>query len=316
MTKEQNLFRTSPEILRNQVKRWDKSIKLSDEGKVLIKDAEVLIMDCTYLSEMLYSLPNAKWIQTTWAGLELLMGSVDRTKPPPNFTLTRYVDPYFGELMSNYVIAQIINIERGFYVYHDAQKTATWSRPFFPDFRVLSDLTIGVLGAGKLGASVSSLLKKAGCSVLVFVRSSRSDGPTNNYDEVTTELNDVLEKCDYLVNVLPSTPETEGLLDGDVLKNCQKKPIFMNIGRGDIIKDSSIIKALKAGWISKAILDVFEVEPLPPDNPLWNTPEVYITPHIGAIPRIEGIAKFIAQNYMRYVKKEPLLNEVDWKKGY
>ncbi|CAL1285890.1 unnamed protein product [Larinioides sclopetarius] len=302
--------------LTDQVKRWDKSIKLSEEGKELIQDAEALVIDCTYLSELLYSLPNAKWIQTTWAGLELLMENVDKTKPPPNFVLTRYVDPYFGELMSNYVIAQIINIERGFYIYRDVQDTATWARPFFPDFRVLSDLTVGILGAGKLGASVGCLLKKAGCGVLVFVRNSRGVTSTDDYDEATTNLTDVLERCDYLVNVLPSTPATAGLLDGDVLKNCQKKPVFINIGRGDIIKESNIIKALNNGWISKAVLDVFEVEPLPPDSPLWRTPEVYITPHMGAMPRIEGIAKFIVQNYMRYAKKEPMLNVVDWKKGY
>ncbi|GIX72838.1 hypothetical protein CEXT_753891, partial [Caerostris extrusa] len=299
-----------------QVKRWDKSIKLSEEGKEVIKNAEALIIDCTYLSEMLHSLPNAKWIQTTWAGLELLMENIDMSKPLPNYTLTRFVDPYFGELMSNYVISQIINIERGMYVYRDAQKTATWSRPFFPDFRVLSDLTVGILGAGSIGSAVGRLLKKAGCRVLAFIRSPRDVTPSDDYDEATTNLNDVLESCDYLCNVLPSTPETQGLLDKDVLKHCLKKPVFINIGRGDIIKESNIIKALKEGWISKAVLDVFEMEPLPPDSPLWNFPEVYVTPHIGAIPRIEGIAKFIAENYVRYIRKEPMVNIVDWKKGY
>ncbi|GFT41511.1 hypothetical protein NPIL_166381 [Nephila pilipes] len=301
--------------LTDQVKRWDKGIKLSEEGKKMVKDAEILIMDCTYLSELLYDLPKAKWIQTTWAGVELLMENVDKSKAP-NFMLTRYMDSYFEELMSNYVIAQIINIERGMYMYRDEQKSTTWARPFFPDFRVLSDLIVGILGAGNLGCAVGRLLKKAHCHVLVFSRSPRNNTSCDDYNESTINLNDILEKCDYICNVLPSTPGTQGLLDNDVLKGCKKRPVFINVGRGDIIKESNIIKALKEGWISKAVLDVFEAEPLPADNPLWNTPEVYITPHIGAIPKIEGIADFIAKNYVKYVKKEPMMNIVDWKKGY
>ncbi|GFY70933.1 hypothetical protein TNIN_300931 [Trichonephila inaurata madagascariensis] len=301
--------------LTDQVKRWDKSIKLSEEGKIMVKNAEVLVMDCTYLSELLYDLPKAKWIQTTWAGVELLMENVDKSKVP-NFMLTRYMDSYFEELMSNYVIAQIINIERGMYTYRDEQKSATWSRPFFPDFRVLSDLTVGILGAGNLGCAVGRLLKKAGCHIVVFTRSPRKNTSCDDYNEATTNLKDILEKCDYICNVLPSTPGTQGLLDDDVLRGCQRNPVFINVGRGDIIKDCNIINALKEGWISKVVLDVFEVEPLPATNPLWTTPEVYITPHIGAIPKIEGIAEFIAKNYVNYVKKEPMMNIVDWQKGY
>ncbi|KAG8186189.1 hypothetical protein JTE90_008719 [Oedothorax gibbosus] len=311
LPKECNLVIVPP---TDTVKRWDQGIPLSEEIMSRISDAKVLVVDCTYLADILYKLPNAKWIQTTWAGLELLMGKIN-TNQPPNFTLTRYVDPYFGELMSNYVIAQIINIERGFYLYHDKQKTAEWSRPFFPDFRVLSDLTVGILGAGKLGTAVGKLLKSGGVHVLACVRSPRNSS-SESYDKATTDLNEVLGDCDYLCNVLPSTNETKGLLDNDVLQNCKKKPVFINIGRGDIIKESNIIKALKEGWISKAVIDVFESEPLSPESPLWSEPGVIITPHVGAIPRIAGIAEFIAQNYSKYVKGEPLMNVVDWKKGY
>ncbi|KFM65721.1 Glyoxylate/hydroxypyruvate reductase A, partial [Stegodyphus mimosarum] len=159
------------------------------------------------------------------------------------------------------------------------------------------------------------MLKRNGSRVIAYVRTVRSSS-TDSYDEATTNLNKVLEEVDYLCNVLPSTDETRGLLDDDVLKNCKKKPVFINIGRGDIISESNIIKALKEEWISKAILDVFETEPLPPSSPLWQTPEVYITPHVGAIPRIDGIAKFIAQNYVRYVNGEPLMNHIEWNKGY
>lgn len=300
--------------LPEKLKNWTEGIILSSEQMTMIKDAEVLVIDSMYLSEMLYKLPKAKWVQTTWAGVELLASKMDKTKPL-NFKLTRYVDTYFGELMSNYVIGQIINLERGFYVYRDKQNTHEWARPFFPDFRVLSELTIGVLGAGNLGSSVGGLLKKAGSRVIVLVRNPRPS-PSDFYDEATTDLKYVLEQCDYICNVLPSTEETRGLLDSDVLKYCKKKPVFMNVGRGDIIKAENIVKALKEGWISRAVLDVFDKEPLPPDHFLWSTEEVYISPHVGGIPKIAGIAKFIANNYARYVDGEMLENEVDLRKGY
>lgn len=264
---------------------------------------------------MLYQLPNVKFAQTTWAGVNMLFESLDPSKPQPHFKVSRYVDPYFGELMSNYVIAQIINIERGFYLYRDKQKTSEWSRPFFPDFRVLSDLTIGILGSGNLGSSVGKLLKSAGCHVVAFVRKTR-DSESDCYTEATTDLNDVLARCDYICNVLPSTEETKGLLDGEVLKYCKKKPVFMNIGRGNVIKEETIIKALNEHWISKAVLDVFVEEPLPSSSPLWKTPEVYITPHVGAIPRIDGIAHFIADNFVRYAKGDAVVNLLDWGQGY
>ncbi|XP_042899447.1 glyoxylate/hydroxypyruvate reductase A [Parasteatoda tepidariorum] len=301
--------------ISDQSKRWDVEIILTDEELNFIKDAETLVMDSMYLSPLLYKLPKAKWVQTTWAGVEMLMQNVDKTKPSPNFTLTRYVDPYFGELMSNYVIAQIINIERDLYALHDKQKSSEWARPNFPHSRVISDLKIGILGSGKLGSSVGSLLRKAGAWVFAYVRSVRTES-SDAYDKATTNLLDLLECCDYLINVLPSTAETRTLLDPDVFRNCKKKPVFINIGRGDIIKENNIIRALEQGWISKAVLDVFQKEPLPPESPLWQNPGVIVTPHIGAIPKMNGIAEFIGQNYQRYVHGEPLANVVEWMRGY
>ncbi|XP_054720434.1 glyoxylate/hydroxypyruvate reductase A-like [Uloborus diversus] len=301
--------------LSDQRIKWDKTITISDEEIKCARKAEVLVIDGNYLAKILYELPDLKWAQNTWAGVDMIFEEVDSTKPLPTFQLTRYVDPYFGELMSNYVISQIINIERGFYTYCDKQKTCEWARPFFPNFRVLSDLTVGILGAGNLGCSVGRLLKKGGCRVISLVRHARSS-PCDAFDEATTDLNVLLRECDYLCNVLPSTDETRGLLDGEVLKKCEKKPVFINIGRGDIIKDTTVIRALSEGWISKAILDVFDDEPLATENPLWKTPGVHITPHVGAIPRIDGIAKFITDNYSRYVSGGQLMNVIDWKNGY
>lgn len=295
--------------------KFDKSVFVSPEDIKSLQSAEVVVIDSMFLAQMLYQLPNLKWAQNTWTGVEMIFEEVDKTRPPPNFKLTRYVDPYFGELMSNYVIAQIINIERNMYELHEKQKDAEWARPFFPNFRVLSDLVIGVLGAGKLGLSIANHLDREGAKVLAYVKNNRKNPEQSNI-QFTTDMSELFKVCDYICNVLPSTPDTLGLLDGEVLKACKKKPVFINVGRGDVIKEETIIRALNEGWISKAVLDVFSEEPLPPNSALWKMPEVIITPHIGAIPRISGIAKFIAENYMCYISGKELINEVSWNKGY
>lgn len=88
-------------------------------------------------------------------------------------------------------------------------------------------------------------------------------------------LQDILENCDYIINILPSTPITEGLLNGTILQHCKaKNTIFINIGRGSVIKEADLINALEQKWISAAILDVFEKEPLPKESKLWNFPQV------------------------------------------
>lgn len=94
---------------------------------------------------------------------------------------------------------------------------------------------------------------------------------------ITTEfLPDLLKSCDYVVNVMPSTNSTRGLLNGDVLKNCdEKKSVFVNIGRGSIVEESDLIVALENNWISGAILDVFPEEPLDKTSKLWKFPQVF-----------------------------------------
>lgn len=291
-------------------------VELPNEVTLQMRNAEIVLTDTTCVISLLYKLPMVKWIQSTRVGVEIVIGKLNRSKPLPQFKLTRYVDSRLGDLMANYVISQIINMERKLFFYHDMQKAKIWDRPgFLPNVRSLNDLTIGLLGAGKIGKAVGKLLKKCGCRVIVLVRNTR-DGSSESFDRAVTDLHEILYECDYICNALPSTEKTRGLLDNDVLKNCKKKPVFMNIGRGDVIKNATIVKALRNSWISQAILDVFEEEPLPPDDPLWSMPEVHITPHIGAFPETEQMAKFIANNYMKYVNGENLMNVVDWENGY
>ncbi|KAK3092403.1 hypothetical protein FSP39_002357 [Pinctada imbricata] len=131
------------------------------------------------------------------------------------------------------------------------------------------------------------------------------------------KISEFLEECDYIISVLPGTPETKDMLSGEILKSCKhKKPYFINIGRGDLINTSTIDKAIREGWICGALLDVMEKEPLPPDHPLWSIPNVSITPHCSGVPNIIQMADLFVRNFNKFKENEPLLYAYDFNSGY
>ena len=103
-------------------------------------------------------------------------------------------------------------------------------------------------------------------------------------------LSECLKQCDYLCNVLPSTPSTKGMLSGSVLESCkERKTVLINVGRGDVIRGEEILQALNNEWIGGAALDVFEIEPLPKDSALWTHPDITITPHVAGLTTVSQV---------------------------
>ncbi|XP_076366481.1 glyoxylate/hydroxypyruvate reductase A-like isoform X3 [Tachypleus tridentatus] len=183
------------------------------------------------------------------------------------------------------------------------------------EYRILSELTIGIFGAGNLGSTVAKFLKQRGATVLGLVRSTPKTGKSD-FDKLVIDFSEILPDCDYICNLLPSTPHTKGLLNGEVLKMCQKKPFFINVGRGDVISEEDLIHALNQGWILGGTLDVFIEEPLPTSSPLWNRPEIIITPHVGSLSKAEGVAKFFFENYQRFMTGKELMCKFSWTRRY
>uniref|UniRef100_A0A131XYI2 Putative glyoxylate/hydroxypyruvate reduct n=1 Tax=Ixodes ricinus TaxID=34613 RepID=A0A131XYI2_IXORI len=281
-----------------------------------LQSAEILITDTHILKDILYKLPNMKWVQLTSAGVDNLLPHLDRRKPPPTYTIARA--SCFGILMAEYVVAGIINIERGLYSYYDLQKKKEWFDQASLQFRTLSDLTVGILGAGVIGQEIASTLKRFGTAVHGLARRRRSleELTRSSFEMIHSELSELLKYSDYIVNALPSTPNTTGMLNGEVLKNCRKKPVLINIGRGTIISEESIIEALNNGWISGAILDVFATEPLPVDSPLWSQPNVIITPHMSGPSRPHEIVKSFMQNFENFTRGDPLFHTFSFTADY
>ena len=286
---------------------------LSDEDKQVLESAEVVLGDGTFISHCLPLIQNAKWVHSTFAGVETII-SVAATAP--KFTLTRHVGTSFGQQMGEYVLAQIMIRERNLYDINCSMNQCKW-QVLTRAPRMLPSLTIGILGAGSIGKRIAEMCKSMGMTVWALTRTNSNKVDFIDYNCQLPQLPQLLKSCDYVCNVLPSTSETKGLLDGDILKNCAtKKSVLINLGRGDIIHESSLVHAINEGWVGGAILDVFGTEPLPKDSLLWNTPNICLTPHMSGLCNTEETGSVFIANLSRYLADQPLKYVVDFSRGY
>lgn len=192
-----------------------------------------------------------------------------------------------------------------------AQQTAhRW--PERQEMRHLTDQTILVLGTGGIGREVISLLGAFGCTVIA---TSRRESTLDGVDEVVhpDNLADVLSRVDGLVVTLPGTEATAGLVGEDVFAAIKPGATLVNVGRGSVLDEAALIAALRNGRIGYAALDVFAHEPLPTASPLWDMPNVLVSPHTAALSTAEPrlIAELFATNAGRLLDGQPLLNRVD-----
>jgi phosphoglycerate dehydrogenase-like enzyme len=204
----------------------------------------------------------------------------------------------------------------------------TWSEDrnglFMPS--ELRGATLGLVGYGWIGKEIARLAQAFGMRVLAYRRSLPSSGASEDgsagdsaVEFVQREhLHLLLGQSDYVVLVVPITPETRGLIDRAALAQMKPTACLINIGRGAVVDEAALIDALRAGRLAGAALDVFEREPLPDDSPLWSLDNVILTPHIaGQTPNYEArAADLFAQNIRRFIAGEPLINQVDFARGY
>ncbi|KAJ8970291.1 hypothetical protein NQ317_019687 [Molorchus minor] len=306
------LQKTLPNIKFHQVEETDK-----DEEFI---KSNIIIADFDYLAPHIYDLPNVKWIQGTWAGIDALLPHL-KPNQPPSFPITRFSGKHFGHLIGEYVLANIINHERSMFEIKQNQSKQQWIiNGKINDHRSLYDLTIGILGIGSIGNRVARILNFMGAEIFGYGRRTEID--MSNYKHISQYFNkdglfDLLQKCDYIVNTLPNTADTKGLLNGNVLENCKEKgSVFVNVGRGSIIYEEYLVKALEKKWISAAILDVFDKEPLRSDSPLWKMPNVFISPHVSGTSRARDIAEQFSENLKLFQQNLPIPTTVDFSVGY
>jgi phosphoglycerate dehydrogenase-like enzyme len=178
--------------------------------------------------------------------------------------------------------------------------------------------TLLIVGLGQIGEEVARLAAAFGMRVIGLNRSGEADSPHVHEIHRTAELNDCLPETDAIVIAAPLTDETRGLIDAAAIARCKPGTILVNVGRGGVVDEEAMIDALRSGRLAGAALEVFAREPLPADSPLWDLPNVLVSPHTAglSVREDERIVSLFVENLGRYLRGEPLRNRVDPKLLY
>lgn len=237
---------------------------------------------------------------------------------PDNVPILRIVDPCMAERMATWVIWGVISWQRKFEEYYEAQRVKRWDLEIEGRRNLDNrDVKVGVMGFGLMGRATAEALHHLGYQVTAWSRS-----PKEHRDIHCHHGHDSLEEfvsgLDVLVCLLPLTPQTEGIVNSKLLGWMPQGGAVINGARGGHLVEADLLAALDNGRVSFALLDVFAVEPLPRDSPLWTHPRVRITPHVASLTTLESAADQIAANYHSIMEGGgPLLrNVIDRVAGY
>ena len=281
------------------------SAEIPQEALDVIGEVEILF-SWQIPDDLLRKARSLKWFFSTAAGNENL---VKNPSFPKSAVLTKTT--IYGEMMAEYVFAYLLYFIRDLSKYFEDQRRKIWrqARP-----GRLRGKTMGILGLGSVGKVIARCGKQFGMNILGV---KRTPGPMEHVDQVMgpENLEKMMPLVDTLVVALPLAPETFHLVGEKELGLMKEGAVLFNIGRGKTIDEKALLNVLKAKRI-KAVLDVFEDEPLPMESELWSLENVIITPHISGINIPEEICEEFVRNYERWVKGEPLVGLVDRQKGY
>ena len=249
-----------------------------------------------------------KAVLSLWAGVERVVGNPTLTQP-----LCRMVDQGLERGMVEWVTGHVLraHLNIDFFLSH---QDGIWRQAgHVPP--LAQDRSVVVLGLGALGGACATTLAALGFQVTGWSRTPKSL-PGITCLSGAGGLRAALSRAEILVTVLPNTPETTDLLNAETLALLPRGAVILNPGRGTLIDDAALLAALETGQIGHATLDVFRVEPLPPEHPYWAHPKVTVTPHIAAETRPASAARVIAENIRRFEAGEAPLHLIDRARGY
>ncbi len=249
-----------------------------------------------------------KWLQVMGAGVDWALVP----ELPPHVQVTR-APGVFGPWMAEYVVAWCSWVTQRMKVYRDAQRQRRWDDHVLPDR--LGGKTVTIVGLGDIGRDIARAARALGMRVLGVSRRGRPVREATRMYPVAA-LARALREADFVVLLLPLTPETRGLIGADALSVMKSSAWLINIARGAIVNESALMEALEQRRIAGAVLDVFDREPLPPSHPLWKMDNVVVTPHISGPSTADAIAPVFNDNLARYLAGRPLRHVVDRRQGY
>ena len=280
-----------------------RTLVVSPDAQVETSAVEVLVGAPPDLTAIIPRCPQLRWVQSTWAGIDAIAHFASEAL---HITPLKGV---FGPAMTEYVMGWLLAIERD--VISRASHTQ-WTPSLEPR---ITGKRIGIMGTGGIGTAIALAAKSFGVEVFGLNSDGRAAEGFNTCYPSADRLA-FAEGLDYLVSVLPQTAQTDSLIDHELLMRLNEGAIVINAGRGNAVVEADLIASLDAGHLRAAVLDVFRVEPLPPDDPLWSTPGVHVTSHTAGPTPDEAVAEVFERNLKRYIAGQPLTDAVRAGRGY
>lgn len=276
--------------------------------------------------------PRLRWVQLHSAGADHIVDEPLFTDTDIAFTTTSGIHTIN---MAEYTMAQILSYAHHLPEMFEDKQDGTWPEDrwgrYLPD--ELHGMTLGIIGYGSIGREIARQAQVFGMTVLAIKSNLRELSNDHTFRVPGTgdpdaeipdriypveALHSVLKESDYVVLTVPLTEDTHHMIDADALAAMKSSAVLINIARGGVVDEPALVDALQQGTIRAAALDVFEEEPLPEDSPLWQLPNVTISPHISGLTPYydERATDLFADNLRRFVAGEPLLNVVSRSRGY
>lgn len=291
-------------------------LRATDERGVLdqIARADVLLVTDFRTDAIVKAWPKAtrlKWIHATSAGVDALLAPeiVESDVPVTNARGT------FDRPIAEYVLMLILSHAKDLQTTLRLQGARRWKHR---DTERVEGARALVIGAGSIGREIGALLRAVGLHVVGVARSARSGDP--HFDEVraASELQHLLPDFDYVVVVTPLTEETREMIGAAELASMKPSAYLINVGRGPVVQTNALVEALERKEIAGAALDVFEEEPLPESDVLWELPEVVVSPHMAGdfVGWREALSHQFIERFEAWSRGEPLTGLVDKDKGY
>lgn len=278
----------------------------ADPGCETIVDADIVLSEPDIAITFISNCSKLQWLQSTWAGNNKLQEHSKR-----NYALTG-TKGIFTAQMREYVFAYLLYFQRKIPQFIHLQEACNWNAL---KVDTLADKRIGIMGLGSIGCEIAKTAKTFEMKVSAITAHNTPMPDIDYY-----HLNDVLEfaeKCDFIVNLLPETPQTIGVCNTAFFDAMKSTAVFINAGRGGVLKsEQTIVDALKVKKIKAAVLDVFMQEPLDNCHPFYKLENCYLTNHTAAVSDPKKVFSIFKHNLLRFTASKPLQYRHDFIKGY
>jgi phosphoglycerate dehydrogenase-like enzyme len=262
------------------------------------------------LAAAVHGTPGLRWVQGTAAGAGEQLKAAALTKAELNrITVTSASGVHAGPL-AEFCLFGLLAMSKGMPRMRADQLAHHWDHYPVAELR---GRTLLVLGLGAVGTEVARLAKAFGMHTLGMNRRGSSDSPDIDEAHHPTSLDKLLPRADAIVVTLPLTDETAGMLDARAFARMKPATLLVNVGRGGVIDEVAMVNALRDHRLAGAVLDVFATEPLPKTSPLWDMPNVVVSPHTTALSPHENkrIVALFVKNLRRYLDGKELINRID-----